>query len=85
VYAWQTGGHYAALLSIDNLIPVNDWLDSGGVTFWIEDRTGGSINKIYLTRIGATSKNIANTETWQGNANYRVAYLDDPDATLAKA
>ena len=84
-WAWDSDGHYAYVCSLPSAAVVNNWQYSGATDALVQDRTGASINKFYWTRssVLASGETFAINDVWTSEANYRVAWLADANASLA--
>ena len=74
-YLWQGSGNWGALLFLPNLaLSHNNFADCDTRFLHIEDRSGGSVNKIYAPRLDH-AYNIAVNDVWQSEAVYRIQYF----------
>jgi len=75
-YMWEPGGKWAALCCV----PAYESAPVG--TVWLQDRSGGGLNKIYFERyLGAS---VSAGERIQLKAIYRFKEFEDADAALAR-
>jgi len=79
---WNSGGKAAVMLTVRNLgEAVGSWRDSGDRSMWIEDRLGGSVNKVYVQRVGSPQNTpVDSGVAWDVRLNYRAAWL--PSASI---
>lgn len=66
-WLWDADGSYGAAMAIRNPNTVRSWGASDSKDLWIQDRTGGSVNKIYA---GYTGPSIAPGDIWSGSVLY---------------
>lgn len=82
---WTTATNYVAWMYLPDFSAVGNWAKSANYAF-IEDRSGGGVNKMYLQRVGGTpdaaNDAIANGDVWESTAYYRATYFADPDTNL---
>jgi len=83
-YVWQTSGNYGALLYIPDVLEATDnWAHANGTYLWIQDRAGGTLNKIYLTR--SSPETIQTNDVWNATVQYRMHYFaGGANAALAR-
>lgn len=80
---YMRGTNWAAVLYLPNLTNgVNNWAQANSEFFEIQDRTGGTDNKIYAVRHDITVA-VAATDTWTGVQNYRASYFADASVLAA--
>lgn len=81
VYTWDSDGNYAMLLYIPNMADVSYYTYAANKAF-IEDTTGGTRNKMYISYINGSPLVYA-AGVWQCRAQYRTVWLNDANALAA--
>lgn len=84
-YLWQSAGDYGVLLYCPNLALTNaNFAQCSSNFLWIQDRVGGTINKVYLMRHDSEQA-VAINDVWRSIVNYRLKYFaDGAEAALAQ-
>jgi hypothetical protein len=85
--AWGPTSGYAGYCSWDRDL-VSGYTKAPNSHNQIEDRTGGTIKKLYVARTyngdGDPIVDVANGEVWTGNRLYRVARMPGAEGVLAR-
>jgi hypothetical protein len=77
-WLWDADGYHGACMTILDLATVANWAYTDSKNAWIQDRSGGSINKAYA---GFTGRDPVNGATWTGRVRYMADYFDGLAAT----
>jgi hypothetical protein len=74
-YLWDADGIYAVLMYISDVVSVTkNWQSNGSYFLATQDRSGDTLNKIYLYRVAPSNPEAyAINDVWSCNANYRLA------------
>lgn len=85
VYAWDADGYYALAMYVPNLATaVNNYAGVTTQKFAVEDRVGGTMNKIYLNR--ADNAAYADDEHWVSDTRYYAQrFPNGANAALARS
>jgi hypothetical protein len=82
---WDASYPWVAWLYLPDLVGVNYWLNATQFMF-IEDRVGGTINKLYAQRVygppGNPNASAAIGDVWESTAYYRVSYIENPETAV---
>jgi hypothetical protein len=87
-WLWDPAGNYAEMVYDANVISsLNNGTYAPGTWVWIQDRSGGLVNKIYFTRNDSSLPNetFSSNAVWSASANYRVGFFPGgADAAMAR-
>lgn len=72
-WLWDADGGHGACMALLDLSAVADWAYTDAKDMWLQDRSGGTNNKVYA---GFTGRNAAAGDTWQGLTRYMADYFD---------
>ena len=86
---WSRGDNLASLVILNNPeVATNAWAKSTPVFTAIEDRSGGVLNKVYMTRVGGNGgagvETVTSSTTWLFDATHRAVWIDDPEGAFAQ-
>jgi hypothetical protein len=83
-YMWDADGEYGVLMYIPDLALVGNYENCTTRFLWIEDRSGGGINKIYGSTCESTLA-VAVNEVWQSRVEYTVKrFVGGANTVLAR-
>jgi hypothetical protein len=85
-YQWLATGVWGFLLHVPDLTAaVDDWAGTNTDYHWIQDRTGGLLNKAYVNRFYGPGKAIDTDDVWTWTINYRLQrFPSGADSALAE-
>lgn len=86
-WLWDADGAYALMMASNDVqAATNDWALSNDRDLWIQDRSGGTINKAYLTRVkSGLTEAVGSGDVWTSSTTYRAAKFTSAHTTLGTA
>ncbi|MCP4899732.1 MAG: hypothetical protein GY906_22430 [bacterium] len=73
-YAWDADGNWGAMLWINQAKTVYSWQKTTSA-LTIEDRSGGTLNKLYARRVDGVADDYVSGTVWRGDYWYQVGYF----------
>lgn len=72
-WAWDANGDHGMCMALLDTDAVGGWSYSDGNDLWLQDRTGGSFNKVYA---GFTGRDITSGDVWTSRVRYLADFFD---------